>query len=173
MGREANAGSDSRLDSARWGHQGHTAGAGERDLSEGAMGVRILGCAYKAEAIPYSRRFRCRCFDDEPSQTIRLCEGRWIHGGVASLFWRRTAVSRSVAGRSQWIARTGIKAQRRNVGTMRKAGNARCRSFIAEVQIRTADNCASQNVAGARNEKRVRPAARQRQLRQDRPPEAE
>src|SRR6266481_5323801 len=78
MGRGANAGSDSRLDSARWGHQGHTAGAGERDLFEGAMGVRILGCTYKAEAIPYSRRFRCRCFDDEPSQTIWLCEANGL-----------------------------------------------------------------------------------------------
>src|SRR6266566_7065700 len=173
MGRGANAGSDSRLDSARWSHQGHTAGAGERDLFKGAMGVRILGCTYKAEAIPCSRRFRYRCSDDEPSQTIWLCEARRIYGGVASVFWWRTAVSRSAARRSQWIASSGIKAQRRNGGTVRQTRDARCRSFIAEVQIGTADNRASQNVANAWNEKRVRPAARQRQLRQDGAAEAE
>src|SRR6266446_3413779 len=55
MGRGANAGSDSRLDSARWSHQGHTAGAGELQflvlLPDEANGLRALESKLSADML--------------------------------------------------------------------------------------------------------------------------
>ena len=67
----------------------------------------------------------------------------------------------------------GIEVDGGCFGRMRKARRARCRSAPAQVQTRTADDCARGNISGAGNENRVRYSARQRKFRQDRATQAE